>query len=278
MGIKSSWRLAVVVGEAAGVSSAIIWPDAPWIWLAWVTLFICTSIIIAMGLDGFRFLYKKYQLDTVKSQPTSTLEPDMDIHLAIFYVVRSMFPDRVDGAGNPEVEDKPATIEMTKKLRTGELIAWGRHMGEYGGRRLKKEDWEFKELLYLIDDVHTRPVNRETAQLSQFTALRFNRSQVEKLWPHQNPKNTERLDQLLKEGQRLLDRCNPLVGGRQWHDEVIGWINKTEEAVKNDAPNEAFIYRTITLKPTNKDRIDTCARALSGRIAELRMIIGRMQE
>ena len=194
-----------------------------------------------------------------------------------------MFPDRVDGAGNPEVEDKPVTIAMTKKLRTGELLAGGRHMGEYGERRLKKEDWEFKELLYLIDDVHTRPVNRETAHLSQLTALRFNRSQVEALWSQPNSsqdRETVKLSliKLRTEGVAIRNSVSKIYYSgtsdfERWLKEVDGWKNEVIETIEKIDAADSEWFKTLDAVPSprvqmpnvrlGKEMLDTCCRIYS---------------
>ena len=96
---------------------------------------------------AIRLTRNQPELEKPASNAEHALEPDMELHQVIFYVVKVMFPNKHPNVGNMEIEDKPAITEITKKLRTGELTAWGRYVDESVERKFKKEDWEFREIL-----------------------------------------------------------------------------------------------------------------------------------
>jgi hypothetical protein len=71
----------------------------------------------------------------------------------------------------------------------------------------------------------------------------------------------QRLEQLYDEGRRLLpkNKTNPA----EWRNKIREWFDRSEDAVNEDVPKEAFMYRTLCNKPSPRERFDDCAILLA---------------
>ena len=89
----------------------------------------------------------------------------------------------------------------------------------------------------------------------------------------------ERLERIFEEGQALLSGISP--HGLSLFSQQISlfnrWIDKSEKVVSKDAPQEAFLYRTITTKIDKKLDTRACVEIMQARLGKLRLIIGSMQ-
>lgn len=107
--------------------------------------------------------------------------------------------------------------------------------------------------------------------------------------PEKASKSTERLERLYSEGEQLLtlerragaklvypSERDKSVPPREWRQKIINWFDQSEAAVKEDAPNAAFMFRTFDRRPKPDEKFDDCPKLLEARLAKLRLIIGRM--
>jgi hypothetical protein len=132
----------------------------------------------------------------------SEIRPDVNMEDAINHVVNVLFPNKNPDHRDITREDTEAIKLINKKLRSGELAAWGKRIEiipVHGGVQYKphttsndmlftKEDWEYRELIPLSASIprEDKPQTRSYGSGEdhiQLTALRVNLKQVEKLWP-----------------------------------------------------------------------------------------------
>lgn len=90
------------------------------------------------------------------------------------------------------------------------------------------------------------------------------------------PKNRGRLEQLYNEGEKLLERDKSIPAG-EWRQNIINWFDQSELAVKEEAANEDFMFRTVSQRPKPNEKFDDCLPLLAAKLVKLRLIIGRMQ-
>lgn len=88
------------------------------------------------------------------------------------------------------------------------------------------------------------------------------------------PELLAEFEQLYAEGNSLLTRG--ALPPREWRQRIIGWFERAEGLVTDHRSGEAFMFRTISKKPTVNEKFDDCPDLLKARLAKLRLIIGRM--
>lgn len=135
----------------------------------------------------------------------SELTPDINMSDAIDHVVSILCPDKDPNHIDYSREIPPACEQIIKKLRSGELTAWGKRIEivvKYGRQKYRthstnsdrifdKIDWEYRELIPLSASIprKDRPQTKSFGSSKdhiQLTALRVNLKEVQKLWPGSN--------------------------------------------------------------------------------------------
>lgn len=91
-----------------------------------------------------------------------------------------------------------------------------------------------------------------------------------------NEQSAERLERIYARGQALLE-SGPKPRPGEWRQNIIAWFQESETAVNDDAPKEAFMYRTISHQPKPDEKLDDCSKLLAARLVKLRSVIGRLQ-
>ena len=87
----------------------------------------------------------------------------------------------------------------------------------------------------------------------------------------------ERLEHLYDDSEKLLKRDKGESPG-EWRQQIMDWFERTESAVTEDRPNEAFMFRTVCRCPKADEKFDDCVNLLAAKLVKLRLIIGRMAE
>lgn len=94
--------------------------------------------------------------------------------------------------------------------------------------------------------------------------------------PEKTHKSTEGLERLYSEGEQLLERDKSMQP-KEWRQKIMNWFDQSGAMIKEDAPSEAFLFRTISRRPKPDEKFDDCPKLLAARLVKLRLIIGRMQ-
>lgn len=155
------------------------------------TVSIAFIVIIIIFAHSY---WKEINVTTPAPAPEQKrFEPDWSIGEAIAYVVAVLYPDSDPSHINYNAEYKLAPEELVKKIKSGDLLIWGKQVQRRVGtsdltvnidqEQLNLDDWKHRELLPLEASIptaknpQTRSVGRSDDHI-QFTDLYVNESQV----------------------------------------------------------------------------------------------------